>query len=244
MHLVAVRPQGTGEIVNFRLLIICGAMASTALGCNSLDEQIAEQERIRGQVSSAESVNAGNADLERKARAMEADLDLRQRFYQGVSGRFESETITLADGQSRRFQLELVASVPPYRSSRVRALEEIIFDQTGLHLSVRVTQVDPVTGTMWPCTFTEIRPNTATGQIHLIDPRCVITYTFWLMPSTGEPPPAGDPGAVIVAGSAQAARALLDQRIIEIDAFTIRAFSSVTPGALEFQARRSESLGR
>jgi hypothetical protein len=225
-----------------RLLIIFVTCAS--IGCTSLDEQIAEQERIRGQVSSAESVMAGNADLERKARAMEADLDRRQRFYQGVAGRFTSEAIPEPGGQSRRFQVELAASVPPYRSSRVRALEEIIFDLNNLSLTVRVTLVDPATGGMFPCTFTEVRPNTSTGQIELIAPTCPYTYTFWLLPPGSEPPPAGDPGAVIVAGSSQTARALLDQRIVEVDAFMIRGFSSVTPGTYEFQARRTETFGR
>jgi hypothetical protein len=177
--------------------LISTLLISGFASCNSIDDNTRQQAEITGQAQADRTIDATNRDLDAKSTAMEADLATRQRFFQGVSGTFEgviAKTESIPENLNIRFILS--ASVPVYRSSRVRALEEVIADLNGLHLNVEVVQWDDVGAT--GCNFTGIQPDLNSGNIRLIASDCPNSYSLWLTP------PQSDVGTASVSSSSSA----------------------------------------
>jgi hypothetical protein len=199
-----------------------------------LDDQISEQEKLRAE----STVAAQNEDLATKSKAMEEYLAAQQRFHQGASGRFASDTVATQSGSNWEFHFEIAATVPPYEGTRVRQLEEIVADINALQLNIRFSQLDPATRAKGGCTFAGIRPYTDSGRIDLIDPTCIYSVTLWLLPSG--PVPGSTSSGVLAAGSAQVAEAIKAGRLAEADTIWVELDNSRTAEVITFAVKRTE----
>lgn len=151
-------------------LIFCSLFL---IGCNQNPDKLKEKADLEGE---GQTKGQQRAEGERAA-LMEKDLATRQNFYQALSGIYEGELSGVdPSGKplSLNVRLTFVPSLPPYKSDRVRALDEIIANINNLYLTVQVLQWDPVDqdSIVFGCTYENVRPDLTKGIINLADAEC------------------------------------------------------------------------
>ncbi len=162
----------------FKLLI--GTMVFLmCVSCNKdNDGRLTEKANIEGQA---------NAEGQRKAEAikaleMESDLEMRQRFYQALSGTFNGIIKTkLSNGEilDLNVRFTFIPNLPPYKVDRSRTMDEIISDLNNLYLTVDVLHFDPKDSAIaFPCTFEKVHPDLAKGTISLAKDGCPSLFTL------------------------------------------------------------------
>lgn len=150
--------------------------AGSMVGCNSTksDEKIKDIAGIQGEAQA----NAGWEVLDARSRAMEADLETRQRFYQALEGTYEG-ALRLSQGDFK-IRLTLSPSLPRYvPSDRVRTIEEVAADLNNLHLNVQIVQWNPLThfGSVG-CLVGNVRPDIIGGYVNVVSESCPNHYRF------------------------------------------------------------------
>lgn len=146
--------------------------------CGKNDGRLTEKANIEGE---------GQAQGQRKneiqrAKEMENDLAIRQRFYQALSGTFNGSiktTTSTGEVLELNVRFTFVPSVPPYKSDRSRALDEIIADLNNLSFNVEVLHWDPQdSAIVFGCVFEKIRPDLAKGTVVLAKDGCASLFTL------------------------------------------------------------------
>lgn len=164
-----------------RICLVLFLAAGVISGCDATKSY----DKIR-EVSDIE-VDAQKSYLETKARAAEADLERRQRFYQVVAGTYEG---MVRIGQDDfRLRLTLVPSLPRYvPNDRVRTWEEVTAELSNLYFNVHIIQWNPQTnfGAVG-CIITNVRPDIIKGLINVASEGCPNFYSFEIAEgSTGD----------------------------------------------------------
>ncbi|HAZ14664.1 MAG: hypothetical protein A2X86_06250 [Bdellovibrionales bacterium GWA2_49_15] len=149
-------------------------------GCNSekSDEKIREVSNIQGQEAARNAIAAERDYVDSKARAAEADLEKRQRFYQALSGTYEGAI--LVNRSNFKIRLTLTPSLPRYvPSDRVRTWEEVTADLTNLYFNVQVVQWNPESSfSAVGCLVANVRPDIIKGKINIASEGCPNFYSF------------------------------------------------------------------
>lgn len=148
-------------------LIIFTILSATLAACGNVNEKNKEN----ADINNKSTVEANNADAARKAKAMEADLDLQQRYFQGVAGRYDGEfTFEISPGQTTQMHLQLtfIPSLVPYRSSRIRDQSEVLNDLNNLNFKVETSLSDDSSAGKYGNTFVAIKPDLKTGLINVV----------------------------------------------------------------------------
>jgi hypothetical protein len=201
-------------------------LALVLFACNDDgEERLAERARIEGQGTAAAEVES----LRRRATEMEADLASRQAFYQKVRGTYEGNLST--DVGTFRVRLILVPSVPPYRSDRIRTLEEITADLTNLSFTAQVIQWNPqVSLSAVGCRVDSIRPDLTTGEFNIASRDCPNLYTIHL--SSGSLDEQGI--------SKRIADEIREGKVESVSALSGRMYPTTSSSVYEFHAVRTE----
>ena len=158
-------------------LILGGALVG---GCeNQGNERLKEKAQIEGRETAEEETKAQNENLAQKSSEMEEDLKVRHRFYQAVKGNYEG-TFKTEQG-TFKIKLNLVPSLPPYTSDRVRQLDEIVADINNLYLNAQIVQWNPSNSlSAVGCRIENIRPDIVNGTIDIASENCANFYGLWV----------------------------------------------------------------
>jgi hypothetical protein len=142
-------------------------MSAFLTGCQG-DERIAE-------VSAKE--REGQILIENEnASKMEADLQTRQNFYQGVAGSYEGMAIS-DSGSTYKIRIQLIPSLPAFTPDRIRMREEVASDLNNLYFNAQVLLWSPESAIgAVGCLATEIRPDLNKGEIIIASPDCPNVY--------------------------------------------------------------------
>lgn len=163
--------------MNTRILLILSLFALSA--CNGYDEAVRKQAEITGNAQADQTLKITNEDLNKKSQEMEADLQMRQHFFESVSGAYEGESVQSAS-TTFKTRITLSSSVPYFRANRIRRPEEVIADLKALHLNGQIVQWDASTGATFGCIFTAVQPDLSSGNIILIASDCPNSFSLWL----------------------------------------------------------------
>lgn len=145
----------------------------STLGCNQDASKLKEKADLEGE---GQSKGQQRAESERAAK-MEKDLATRQNFYQAIAGIYEG-TLAGVDSNNAPINLNVrltfVPSLPPYKSDRVRTIDEVVADINNLFLTVQVVQWDPIDkdSIVFGCTYENVRPDLKKGEINLANGDC------------------------------------------------------------------------
>lgn len=208
-------------------------MGGTLLGCQQGDERLKDKAKLEGETNAAEQIKAEKKYLEDRSKEMETDLARRQRFYTAVSGTYVG---TMKGRGDDFFKVRLIftASLPPYKSGSIRALDEIVSDLNNLYFNVQVLQWDDVPGTpggvAFGCTFQNVRPDLVTGQMNLVGQDCASLYAVTLADTSQIPTAEGSHFDRDV--SAKLANAILENQ--EGPIRSLKGVRHVTKGATIF----------
>ena len=152
-------------------------LAATALwgGCAQQD---VNKFKEKAQAEENAKTEAGQDAVNAKAKAMEADLQRRHRFYQSLSGSYAG-TFTHSSGMKFTTRLKLIPSLPPYvPTDRIRTLEEISADINNLYFNVQILHWSPGnSASATGCVFQEIRGNLEKGRVEAIRAECPNVYS-------------------------------------------------------------------
>ena len=202
-------------------------------GCQQGDERLKEKAALEGEESAKKQIEAEKKYLEERAEEMESDLARRQRYYTGVSGVFEGTMTGQLPEDKLKVRLTFAPSLPPYHSSRVRALEEIVQDLNNLYFNVQVIQWTENGGDpsiAFGCVFENVRPDLQTGQMHLAASDCSSIYSVSL--ASDETIPTPSTFRQILGDSMGLANALLEQKQEQVD--MLKGLRQVTKSATMF----------
>jgi hypothetical protein len=194
-------------------LLVCLAAA----GCGNVKDKYQEQADVSGNAAANQAVRANNADLETKAKIMEADLARNQRFFQALQGKYSGQVVDPDTGILFNVRLEVASSVPPFDGSRTRAEAEIVSDLTNLFLNAQVVysaSAGDVKGITFGCNYSAVHPDIAKGTFVLqsTDMACPNVYAIYVQPDSSSlrSIPAGKRSARVAARSQNLASAILD----------------------------------
>lgn len=152
----------------FCLWVLGGSLLLS--GCQG-DERISEVTAVQTEAQ----LKAENDNLAKKSKVMEEDLEKRHRFYQALKGKYEG-SFQSEIGQIN-FRITFSPSLPPYRTDRVRQLEEVASDLNNLYLNVQVIQWNPSSSTSAVgCRVSQIRPDIMNGEITIASESCSNLY--------------------------------------------------------------------
>ncbi len=143
------------------------------VACSQDPEKLKEKSNIEGE---AQAKGQQRAEGDR-ATKMEKDLATRQNFYQALSGIYEGNLIgDDANGNAINLNVRFtfVPSLPPYKSDRIRTIDEVTNDLNNLFLTVQVVQWDPIDkdSIVFGCTYQHVRPDLTRGEINLAAGDC------------------------------------------------------------------------
>ena len=139
-------------------------------GCQG-DERISEVSAVQTYAQ----LQAENANLFKKSKAMESDLERRHRFYQAVKGRYEGSF--QSEIGEINFRITFSPSLPPYITDRVRQLDEISSDLNNLYFNVQIIQWNPLTPmSAVGCRVSQVRPDITNGEITIASESCSNFY--------------------------------------------------------------------
>lgn len=146
------------------------------LGCA---DQSLENFKERAKAEQEGSNKAENENLEKKARAMEADLTRRHTFYSALEGEYEG---ALNIGQdSYKIKFTFARSIPPYTDNRTRQLSEIENDLNNLFFYMQIVQWHPNDqSAAVGCRVSGIRPNMTDGTLTVASTDCPNLYSILL----------------------------------------------------------------
>lgn len=138
-----------------------------------------ERARNEGKAQAEAQLKTQNDNLAKKAQEMEADLALRNKFYQAVRGTYEGNLAT--ERGNFKIRITLIPSLPPYDSGRTRTLEEVTADLINLYFNAQVMQWNPENqlGAVG-CRVERIRPDITTGEISIASEACKNLYSIKL----------------------------------------------------------------
>lgn len=185
--------------------------------CGQGNERLAEKAAIEGRAQAEADLNVTNSNLEAKASKMEADLALRHAYYQALEGSFEGELTT--EKAQYKIRVSFASSIPPYRGTRTRQLEEISADLNALALHVQVLQWNPANQlSAVGCTVEGIRPDISRGEIVIASTSCANLYRLRIIDPSLEQSEAGAERSkrAELATAVATARAVRDGRIASI----------------------------
>lgn len=158
--------------------VVCIALLMTLGACNEKDEKVTESIRNQSEITAVNQVQAENNNWREQAEKMELDLRTRQRFFQGLKGRYQGSFKT-KDGEFN-IRLTLTPNLAPYDFSahrQLRRLEEIISDLGHLSFSVQVIQWNPRNSlSAVSCRVDEVRPDITKGEIIISNSACPNLY--------------------------------------------------------------------
>jgi hypothetical protein len=217
------------------LLVVAGIALA---GCNSGDERLKETADFEGKIVAEAELRAEYEYLAKRSGEMERDLNLRQKFYQGVRGTYEGTLQTEKGVFSIRFTL--VPSLPPFPTGRVRALDEVVYDLNNLHFNVQVVQWNPSNKlSAVGCRFEKVRPDLVRGEIHLAAESCPNLYVFQI----GEPARRSQDGKskqVDLTESAHVASMLMEGKLDHVARFFGRMQPTTNADVFTLDASRVE----
>lgn len=198
------------------------------LGCAQQDDN---RLRERAELEGKASVEAEQDVLNERVKKMEADLAIRHRFYQALSGRYMGEA-TAPSGLKYKIRLLFVPSLSPLPpTERVRTVEEVTYDLNNLHFNVEAISSDLSGQVSDGCVFTDVIPDIPNGQIVLISSDCSLTYSMDLS--------VVDVSSGLVLHSSQdISSKILNGTIPSVGHITGKATSSITGGTSEFHLER------
>lgn len=154
------------------------------LGCGKkLSDELKAQEDIKGH----SSLETTNEDLRVKALAIEKELAVRQRYYQGVKGAYEGSFIDHFAGIDLPFKIRITItpSISPYQSDRQRTPDELLTDVNNLSFTAQVALWDTNTNNTYTCSFTGVKADLVSGEIKLLSPSdCAEGFSISLADST------------------------------------------------------------
>lgn len=112
----------------------------------------------------------------KSALEMETDLQIRQRFYQGVAGTFEGMA-TGESGTNYKIRILLIPSLPPFKPNRIRMREEVASDLSKLFFNAQVILWNPESkiGAVG-CLASGISPDLNKGEVIIASPDCPNVY--------------------------------------------------------------------
>ncbi len=152
----------------FGMIALGGALLLS--GCQG-DERLSEVSAVQTEAQ----IKAENENLFKKSRSMEEDLEKRHRFYQALKGKYEGSF--QSEIGEINFRITFSPSLPPYKTDRVRQLEEIASDLNNLYLNVQVIQWNPSSSTSAVgCRVSQIRPDIMNGEITIASESCSNLY--------------------------------------------------------------------
>lgn len=167
----------------FGMMALGGALFLS--GCQG-DERLSEVSTVQTEAQ----LQAENENLAKKSKIMEEDLSRRHRFYQALKGKYEG-SFQSGIGQIN-FRITFSPSLPPYRTDRVRQLDEISSDLNNLFLNIQVVQWNP---TPTPegdiaavgCRVSQVKPDLMNGEITIASESCPNLYRLKIS-ETGSTP--------------------------------------------------------
>lgn len=174
-------------MLSFSLLrtSLCALVISMfTMGCNQGDARLDEKARIEGHASGEANVEVQNQNLAAKATAMEADLVIRRKFIESVTGTYEGFLIDSL-GRSNSIRLTVKSSFPRYPAGdRARTAEELTYELSNLHLNIQIVEwfsagggsndLEMANG----CVFENVRPDMTEGTIAMISEGCKGSYSL------------------------------------------------------------------
>ncbi len=211
------------------------------VSCQQGDERLKEKAALEGEESAKKQIEAEKKYLEERAEEMEADLARRQRFYTAVAGIYEGTMQGADPADKLRVRFTFAPSLPPYKSNRTRALDEIVQDLNNLHFNVQViqwTEDGSSSGIAFGCVFQNVRPDLETGQMNLAASDCSSLYSIHL--AEDENIPAGGAFKVVRSDSTRLSSAILNEQGSDVRA--LKGFRQVTKSStiFNFAAARIE----
>lgn len=159
------------------MVLILFGVTGLLSGCSD------EGKAFRDQTVRAGKYNA-EGDLEvqnERALQMEADLSRRHRFYQALKGTYDGDLKTTQG--LFKIRMTLVPSLPPYPvdAKRIRTIEEVTADLTGLYFNAQIVQweqTNPLSSV--GCRIEGIRPDMTRGEIFIASENCPNFYGLLL----------------------------------------------------------------
>lgn len=221
----------------FTKVVLVSAAALVLVGCGQGDERLKERAGIESEISAKKSIEVENNNRAARAREMEEDLLRRHRFYQALKGTYEGK---FADetGAQWNIRFTFVPSLPPYKTERVRAIEEIVADINNLYLNVQVVQWSGTRSAAAGCKAENIRPDIERGEVSIATSSCPVLYSLSLSIE-------GDPSGPVDRGgrSAEISRRLVTGEQGAVAAIVGRGASVTHPDPFTFTVRRSDQEG-
>lgn len=162
--------------------VLSCALLVLSTGCDQGNERLDEKARIEGRASGEANVEVQNHNLATRAASMEADLTIRRRFIESVTGTYEG---TLVDSQGRNVstRMTVTSSFPRYPvGDRPRTVEELTYELSNLHLNIQIVEWFPTgSGSTDPemafgCIFENVRPNMTDGTLSMMSEACRGSY--------------------------------------------------------------------
>lgn len=148
-------------------------------------DKLIEKARAEGKAQAEDQLRMDNENLQMKSEAMEEDLQIRHRFYQAVRGTYEGSFKT--EQGMYKFRITIAPSLAPYPVGRVRQLEEVSADLSGLHFNAQVIQWNPSTPlSSVGCRVEGIRPDIQAGTITIASSSCPNLYLLQITDSENQ----------------------------------------------------------
>lgn len=208
--------------------ILVGVLVISA--CGSDNDRLRERARIEGEQSAKMAVEAENTNRELRVTEMEADLQRRQLVYHAVKGVYQGSD---EKGYASRFVL--TPSLPFYKPSRVRTVEEVTNDLTNLFITVEVSFWDPNDSfNRYSCQFQMVRPDLETGRMFLSAESCPFSYTIFMGEDLA-------PQEVPTQQSSKVVKSVLAGVTNKIEQIRIEERSRNNADTIEFLLKRKES---
>ena len=153
--------------------IVSGLLVGSVIvlgGCQG-DERLSQVSTLQTEAQ----LQAENENLAKKSKVMEEDLEKRHRFYQALKGKYEGSF--QSEIGPINFRITFSPSLPPYKTDRVRQLEEVSSDLNNLYLNVQVIQWNPSSQTSAVgCRVSQVRPDIMNGEIIIASESCSNLY--------------------------------------------------------------------
>jgi len=207
-------------------------------GCEADKQGISEKAVIEGKATSDATIQAVNANLSSKSKAMEDDLSVRHRFYRAVRGTFEGDLQT--EQGTYRIRVTLVPSLHPYKTSRSRQLDEVVSDLNNLYFNAQVVQwnaANPLSAV--GCRVSGVRPDLVNGEITIASESCANLYSLRI---TDAILASADMGAARLTDIAsRLASQVTEGKLDKIDAIAGEVHPSTNASVYRFSVARARS---
>lgn len=148
------------------------------MSCGKPDSKNLEEKVLR-------EISVENLNIDKKAMALESDLERKQLFFTALEGTYEG-AFTAGDKEFKT-RITFIPSLPPYTANRIRTLDEITADLNNLYFSVQTTHWNSKgTAVAAGCIFSQMKPDFDNGQIVAAAENCPNVYKVSLYDSSGD----------------------------------------------------------